>query len=246
MEDRLRFHPNERVKRVQEIRKRNRRKRRVWLGILLVLVLSLGTALVDRAGFFELFFSTKVSYAGPTEYQNLKSETGEVRRADIVTMAQLLVNHPYAFGQQELTLGIPEGPLDAAGFVDWVYYNLTGKALSAESPGTGPLTSRLWDSSEPVLEEELKVGDLGFTQLPESTKVNHVGIYIGEIHGKKAFIHAGGIDFAAEGLENGRIVISLNNTLRRNNQDLQGNKFSPSAESTQFVYYRRPTITIVD
>ena len=96
------------------------------------------------------------------------------------------------------------------------------------------------------MENELQPGDLGFTIIPEGSKVNSIGIYLGEIEGDKVFIHAGGVQYKAEGLPEGRVVISFNNILKRNNRDLNGNKFSPSAPSTQFVYYRRPNVTFID
>lgn len=246
MENRLRFHDNERVKRVKEIRRRNKRRRRIWIGLIVTVFVVLSIVLLDKNGLFDMFFDKTVSYEGSKEYVELLSTDETVHREDIVKMSQILINHPYEFGKQELTMGIPAGPIDSAGFVDWVYFNLTGIGLSSLSTDTGPLSTRLWDTSTPVMESELQVGDFGFYMVPGSSKVNPVGIYIGEIDGERAFIHAGGINYKAEGLESGRIVISLNNTLKRNNQDMYGNKFSPSAESSQFVYYRRPKLNILD
>ncbi|MFH5836909.1 NlpC/P60 family protein [Proteiniclasticum sp. C24MP] len=245
MEDRLRFHGNERVKRVQEIRRRNRRKRRIWLGLIITILIVLTVSLLDRNGLFEMFFSKSVSYDGNTEYTEMVSADGTASREDLVALSQILINHPFALGQEELTMGRPDGPIGSGAFVDWVFYNLTGKALSEKSSETGPLSTRLWDQSTSVMESELQVGDIGFSMVPEGSKVNHVGIYIGEIGEEKAFIHAGGVQYKAEGLEEGRVVVSLNNTLKRNNLDMYGNKFSPSAPSTQFVYYRRPNIEFV-
>lgn len=244
LENRLKFHENERVKRIREIRKRNNRKKRIWIGLVATILLVLILVRLDQSGTFDMFFKKTVSYSGNKEYVEINKDEDTVKRDDIVRMAQLLINHPYEFGKQELVLGIPQGPLDSAGFVDWVYFNLTGKALSAKSKDTGPISSKLWDASTPVMEYELQVGDLGFYIVPESSKINPVGIYIGVINGEKAFIHAGGVNYKAEGLEAGRVVVSLNNTLKRNNVDMEGNKFSPSAESTQFVYYRRPKLNI--
>ena len=136
--------------------------------------------------------------------------------------------------------------MGSGGFVDWVYLNLTGEALSSRSSESGPVSTKIWHSSSPVMESELKVGDIGFSMIPEGSKVNHIGIYLGKINGENAFIHAGGVQYKANGLEEGRIVISLNNTLKRNNEDMGGSKFSPSAPSTQFVYYRRPNLEFTD
>lgn len=215
------------------------------MGLFITLLLVLAVSLLDQNGLFEMFFSKRVSYAGNTEYTEMMSEEGTVSREDLVALSQMLINHPYALGQEELILGKPDGPMGSAAFIDWVFYNLTGEALSEKSSETGPLSTKIWDQSTSVMESELAVGDIGFSMVPEGSKVNHVGIYIGEINGEKAFIHAGGVQYKAEGLEEGRVVISLNNTLKRNNMDMYGNKFSPSAPSTQFVYYRRPNVEFV-
>ena len=246
MEDRLKFHGNERVKRVQEIRRRNRRKRRIWMGLLLTLLIVVTLTLMDQNGLFDMFFNKRVSYAGNRDYVEMKSADGTVSRSDLKVLSQLLINHPFSTGKEELVMGIPEGPLGSAAFIDWVFFNLTGEALSAKSDESGPLSTKLWESSTAIMESELQVGDIGFSMIPEGSKVNHVGIYLGEIDGEKAFIHSGGVNYKADGLEDGRVVISLNNTLKRNNVDMEGKKFSPSAASTQFVYYRRPNIEFRD
>lgn len=244
MEDRLKFHDNNRVKRAREIRKRNKRKRRLWVGFFVMLILIFSIYQLDKRGYFEVIFEKSVTYSGTNEY--FEPEASIVKRDDIAKMAQLLINHPYKFGSSEVVKGIPVNPIDAAGFVDWVYYNLSGKILSAQSTSSGPATTRIWDASTPVMESELKVGDIGFYEVPENNRVNHIGIYIGEIDGNKVFIHAGGINFKADGLDEGRIVVSYNNSVKKNNKDTYGNKFTPAAESTQFLYYRRPKLDIID
>ncbi len=181
LENRLKFHENERVKRIREIRKRNNRKKRIWIGLITTILVVLIIVRLDRNGTFDMFFEKAVNYSGNKEYVEIEREEDAVKRADLVKMAQILINHPYEFGKQELVLGIPKGPLDSAGFVDWVYFNLTGKALSAKSKDPGPLSSKLWDASTSVMESELQVGDLGFSIVPESSKINPVGIYIGVI-----------------------------------------------------------------
>ena len=246
MEDRLKFHGNERVKRVQEIRRRNRRKRSIWIGLILTLAIVVIVTFMDQNGLFDMFFNKKVSYTGNTDYIEMKPDDGSVSRQDLLTLSQILINHPFALGQEALVEGKPAGPMGSGGFVDWVYLNLTGDALSSRSSEAGPVSTKIWHSSSPVMESELKVGDIGFSMIPEGSKVNHIGIYLGEINGEDAFIHAGGVQYKADGLDEGRIVISLNNTLKRNNEDMSGSKFSPSAPSTQFVYYRRPNLEFAD
>ncbi len=217
----------------------------MWLGLLITILIVITVSLLDRNGLFEMFFNKRVTYSGNTEYTEVVSKDGTVSREDLVALSQILINHPYALGQEELILGKPDGPIGSAAFIDWVFYNLNGEAFSIKSDEPGPLSTKIWNQSTAVMESELQVGDLGFSMVPEGSKVNHVGIYIGEINGLKAFIHAGGVQYKADGLEEGRVVISLNNTLKRNNVDMYGNKFSPSAPSTQFVYYRRPNIEFV-
>lgn len=216
------------------------------MGLLLTLLIVVTLTLMDQNGLFDMFFNKRVSYAGNREYVEMKSSDGTVSRSDLKVLSQLLINHPFSTGKEELVMGIPEGPLGSAAFIDWVFFNLTGEALSAKSDESGPLSTKLWESSTAIMESELQVGDIGFSMIPEGSKVNHVGIYLGEIDGEKAFIHSGGVNYKADGLEDGRVVISLNNTLKRNNVDMEGKKFSPSAASTQFVYYRRPNIEFRD
>lgn len=246
MEERLKFHGNERVKRIQEVRKRNRRKRRLWTGFFVMILIVVTLFVMDRNGLFEIVFDKRVQYQGNTEYIDVFREDGAVSRKDLVRISQILMNHPYALGQESLEFGKPQGALSAAGFVDWVYFNLTGKALSEGSDAQGPLSTKIWENSTAIMEKELLPGDLGFAMIPEGSKVNAMGIYLGELEGEKVFMHAGGVQYKAEGLPEGRIVLSYNNVLKRNNQDLSGKKFSPAAASTQFVYYRRPNVRFVD
>ncbi len=242
MENRFKYQGTTRAEEIRDIRKRNKRKRRIWMGLFVMLILVAILTSFDQKGIFNLFFSDKVAYDGNRTYVELMREDGIVSREDLLITAQTLINHPQKSGRTDYVLGVPEGPLSPAGYVDWVYYNVMGSPLSELSEEDEALSVKLWGVSSPVIESELKPGDLGFYHMPEGDKVNHVGIYLGEIDGKKAFIHAGGVNFKATGLEEGRIVVSLNNTLKRNNKDLEGHEFSPAAGATQFMYYRRPQV----
>ncbi|WP_326910661.1 C40 family peptidase [Sedimentibacter sp. MB31-C6] len=65
--------------------------------------------------------------------------------------------------------------LDCSGYVDWVYKTSgIGKMLS------GGGTAYQWGKSYPINSDELQVGDLAFLQMPNSSGINHVGIYIGK------------------------------------------------------------------
>ncbi|NLB20826.1 MAG: C40 family peptidase [Clostridium sp.] len=242
MEKRLKYQDSKRLSEIREIRKRNKRKRRIWMGLFIMLILVSLLAVFDQKGLFDLVLKDKVSYDGNNTYVEVPKEEGIASRESIITMAQILINHPHETGLIENLFGLPSKPLSPGGYVDWVYYNVMGIPLSSLSEEDGQLTTKLWKASSPVVESELEPGDLGFYLMPEGNKVNHVGIYLGEIDDKKAFIHAGGIAYKAEGLEQGRVVISLNNTLKRNNKDINGNEFSPAAGPSQFMYYRRPQI----
>lgn len=68
---------------------------------------------------------------------------------------------------------IPFG-LDCSGYADWVYKTSgLGNILS------GGGTSYQWGQSYPISRDDLQVGDLVFMQMPNSSGINHVGIYVG-------------------------------------------------------------------
>lgn len=64
--------------------------------------------------------------------------------------------------------------LDCSGYVDWVY-----KTSGIDNVLSGGGTSYQWGQSYPISNDDLKVGDLAFLQMPNSSGINHVGIYIG-------------------------------------------------------------------
>jgi len=69
---------------------------------------------------------------------------------------------------------IPLG-LDCSGYVDWVYKTAgIGNMLSSGG------TAYQWGQSYPISSDELQIGDLAFLQMPNSSGINHVGIYIGK------------------------------------------------------------------
>ena len=68
---------------------------------------------------------------------------------------------------------IPFG-LDCSGYVDWVY-----KTAGIGNMLSGGGTAYQWKHSYPIRASELQVGDLAFLQMPDSSGINHVGIYIG-------------------------------------------------------------------
>lgn len=69
---------------------------------------------------------------------------------------------------------IPFG-LDCSGYVDWVY-----KTAGIGNMLSGGGTAYQYGQSYPIRSDELQIGDLAFLQMPNSSGVNHVGIYIGK------------------------------------------------------------------
>lgn len=242
MDDKLKFYSNDRMRRSQEIRRKNKKKRKIWMGILFAIIISVAIFKLDGKGYFDGKFEKNLSYEGEKDYIDLSKEI--IYRDDIEKISQILINHPYGINNDLPEKGRPKKAIDAGYFVDWVYYNLSDTILSEKSNLETNRISKIWDASESIMEDDLKIGDLGFESVPDGNKSNHLGIYIGKIDGMKTFIHAGGIEYGANGAENGRVVVSFNNRLKNNNSDTFGNKFTPAASSSSFVYYRRPSIDI--
>lgn len=69
---------------------------------------------------------------------------------------------------------IPLG-LDCSGYVDWVY-----KTAGIGNMLSGGGTAYQYGHSYPIRADELQIGDLAFLQMPNSSGINHVGIYIGK------------------------------------------------------------------
>ncbi|MBO8160659.1 MAG: C40 family peptidase [Thermosipho sp. (in: Bacteria)] len=168
---------------------------------------------------------------------------GEWTRAQLIEVASSLLGLPYFWGGKYYGLGvnpewgklrlmtdsrswaygkkIPYG-MDCSGFVSWVYNQML--IPQGKSFVTG--TVNQWVNTYAISEDELRPGDLGFYQRGGG---KHVGIYIGEIEGEKAFIHLGGREWADETHPAGKLVISLNNT----------DKFYKGNAPTRFKYFRR-------
>lgn len=178
---------------------------------------------------------------------------GDVTRDELARVAASLMNWPYLLGGKSPAQGKPTGPLDCSGYVDWVYIQCFGKGISA---GGGSLpdgvavsgTAIQFYSCDPISENELKVGDLGFMKKPEEVKAggyNHVGIYVGEIGGKHAWIHCGGSSFGYDERPRGRVGIS---TSSGNNSEncVTGGTFEPPMKACNFKHFRRPRFEFQD
>ncbi len=68
--------------------------------------------------------------------------------------------------------------LDCSGFVSWAFINGFNSLEVNELLGQG--TASQWVTSEPVAEEDAKVGDLVFLRVPSAGSINHVGILVGQ------------------------------------------------------------------
>lgn len=170
---------------------------------------------------------------------------GNVSRDELARVAETLLGHPYLMGGKSPYQGVPKGPLDCSGFVDWVYIQCFGTGVSGGGIPAGVAvsgTALQWYASTPITAAELQVGDLAFLQDPEklaSGKTNHVGIYIGEVNGTKYFIHCAGRYYGTESLPNGRVGISKLSGSNDYNP-ITGERFTPSMPACGFRYFRRP------
>lgn len=178
---------------------------------------------------------------------------GNVTRKELAQVAASLINHPYLFGAKSSQPGPPVGPLDCSGFVDWVYIQCFGKGVSGGNLPAGVSvsgTAMQYYACSAINESELKVGDVGFYYDPAtmgSNQVNHVGIYIGKINGKNAFIHCGGRYFGYDDRPKGRVGISINDGATSNfTNNVNGSTFSPEMPATKFRYFRRPNFQFLD
>lgn len=166
--------------------------------------------------------------------------SGDCTRTDLARMAASIIGWPYEWGGKSSSSGRPDGGLDCSGYIDWVYMQCFDKTVGAGTAGQ-------FYNSQPIGAGELKIGDLGFYYLPEDCgpgkphEFNHVGIYIGTIDGKQAFIHCGGSSFGTPASPTGRVGISYNVPgAGHNNVNPLGGRFSPPMKSTNFKYFRRP------
>ena len=101
--------------------------------------------------------------------------------------------------------------LDCSGYVTWVFINM---GLSVEAIGHG--TTAQWNHSTSIPESIVKPGDLAVLAVPNTRKVNHIGIVVGKD-------------------EEGNILVA-HCTAGANNIVIT------TAESTGFVHFRRPAV----
>lgn len=158
---------------------------------------------------------------------NIPVFNGSFTREDVIIVAKSILGHPYLYGGKSPYYGKPKNGLDCSGYVDWVFYQLTGQTI-----GQGGGTAYQYYNTLPIRRSELMIGDLGFYYPPNqvpSGKYNHVGIYIGTVDGKDVFIHAGGPYWGNSSSPSGRVVMSYNHP---------GEKYNGENPS-DFKYFRR-------
>lgn len=172
--------------------------------------------------------------------------SGSVTRNDLARVAASLMNWPYQLGAKSPYEGKPVGPLDCSGYIDWVYIQCFGIGVSAGGRVPAGVavsgTAIQYYASDEIEESELKIGDLGFLKNPRDVRpgqYNHVGIYIGEINGRHAWIHCGGSSYGYDERINGRVGISVN-AGTNNYNPVSGSTFSPEMKSCNLRYFRRP------
>lgn len=178
---------------------------------------------------------------------------GDITRSQLAQTAVSLINHPYQLGGKFSKKGIPDVPLDCSGFVDWTYIQCFGKGVSAGTlpPGVAMSGTALqFYACSGIQESELIVGDLGFLNDPAQLatgSINHVGIYIGKINGKDAFVHCAGRRFGYAERPTGRVGISINqNGIMNSTNNVTGGTFAPAMNGIRFSYFRRPNFQFKD
>jgi len=94
---------------------------------------------------------------------------------DMAMTALTLMGTPYKFGGSS-----PEAGFDCSGLVQYIYRDISTVTLPRTAAEMANLAGR------DVTTRELVVGDLLFFRLGSSSRINHVGVYIGE----DRFVHA--------------------------------------------------------
>jgi len=145
----------------------------------------------------------------------------EFTREELVNIAKSILGLPYFWGGKYNQKGanpnwgklmtvtaagsrntgnkIPYG-LDCSGYVDWVYYQLTGKVV-----GGGGGAGDIYRRSTPISESELLPGDVGYWS---GKGGEHIGLYIGrDTDGTPLFIQETGSSYGDSSKPNGQVMI---------------------------------------
>ncbi len=199
----------------------------------------------------QLYFKNDYYYFG--NYNLPEVTVGDISRMELLKIATSLIGHPYGWGEKSWGKGPPVGPLDCSGFVDWVFIQGFGKPVSGNYLPNGinmSGTALQYYNCKLIFEDpkELKIGDIAFYDYPWNiTTTNHVGIYVGEINGKKAFVHCGGKWFGYQDRPTGRVGISINDQGIYNDFDnIRNTHFTPAMKGTRFKVFARPNFMFND
>ncbi len=213
---------------------------------------------------YEAHYITQLYYGSSISgnYQLPEITVGDVSRMEFLQIAASIIGHPYLWGGKPEGKGLPARGLDCSGYVDWVYYQAFGNTLSNSNKYFLPNginiagTAYQFYACEIIEESELQIGDVGFYDEPKkitaSGKINHVGIYVGKINGKNAFIHCGGKWFGDEARPTGRVGISINDRTTFSTgtwndiNNISGGTFSPAMKATRFKVFGRPRFVFSD
>ncbi len=142
-----------------------------------LMVLNTGACLIDSVPYF---------WGGKASHKGWNNRWGQ----DVVVSGGSFIAQVATEGSQELRYADPEGTqvlipygLDCSGFVDWAYWTALGYRI-------GSNTREMFANSNPITEEVLLPGYLGFLWSPSDPAINHVGLYIGtNKQGKKMWLH---------------------------------------------------------
>lgn len=141
-------------------------------------------------------------------FTSLFAETSDqilAKRNKLIEYAKTFIGTPYLYG------GNTRQGIDCSGFIHKVAY----EAINYTLPRTA---ITIFNSTIAVSSANREIGDLVFFKTENSSKVNHVGIYIG----RNQFIHA-----ASSGPNTGVIVSSLNENYWKNTYYTSG-RFLPT------------------
>ena len=166
-----------------------------------LMVLNTGACLIDSVPYF---------WGGKASNKGWNKRWGQ----DVVVSGGSFIAQCALEGSEELRYANADGSevlisygLDCSGFVDWAYWTALNYRI-------GSSTRQQFANSNPITEEELMPGDLGFLASPDDPMINHVGLYVGlNDNGQKMWLHCS----STKG-------VTIN--------------------SPDFVYYRRPNIDI--
>ncbi|MEK6789539.1 MAG: C40 family peptidase [Pseudomonadota bacterium] len=143
---------------------------------------SLIDATLSLSGLLLLAVLSTAASAAPFAYFTDKDPVESLQVAvppaaadDMAMTALTLMGTPYKFGGTS-----PEGGFDCSGLVQYIYRDISTVTLPRTAAEMANLAGR------DVTTRELVVGDLLFFRLGSSSRINHVGVYIG----KDRFVHA--------------------------------------------------------